>query len=101
MGEWMRLFDFDDEMSEGDMEYDQTDMPPERKRLEDIAQLKSSQQAKYELHKRKLRARAGPQPRRAERLPDRPVLRVPGPDRLRRAVRPRRGDAHRRGTADA
>ena len=35
------------------MEYDQTDLDPERKRLEDIASMKSSQQAKYELAHRK------------------------------------------------
>ena len=47
-----RLFEFDDDLSDGDMEHDQTDLDPERKRREDLAQLRSSQQAKYELAKR-------------------------------------------------
>ena len=49
---WPRLFEFDDDLSDGDMEHDQTDLDPERKRREDLAQLKSSQQAKFELAKR-------------------------------------------------
>ena len=49
---WPRLFEFDDDLSDGDMEHDQTDLDPERKRREDLAQLRSSQQAKYELAKR-------------------------------------------------
>ena len=46
------FFEFDDDLSDGDMEHDQTDLDPERKRREDLAQLKSSQQAKFELAKR-------------------------------------------------
>ncbi|KAH8057952.1 hypothetical protein JL722_6496 [Aureococcus anophagefferens] len=53
MGNWSRLFEFDEEMSDGDMDMDQTDLDRERKRIEDIASMKSSQQAKYELAKRK------------------------------------------------
>ena len=49
---WPRLFEFDDDLSDGDMEHDQTDLDPERKRRDDLAQLRSSQQAKFELAKR-------------------------------------------------
>ena len=58
-GNWSRLFEFDDEMSDGDMDMDQTDLDRERKRVEDIAQMRGSQNAKYELAKRKLCEDAG------------------------------------------
>ena len=52
LSSWTQLFEMDDPLSDGDIQHDQTDLDPDRKRLEDLAQLRSSQQAKFELAKR-------------------------------------------------
>lgn len=58
-GNWDRLFEFDDALSNDDMDDDRTDLAPDRQRLERLAAMKSSQQAKYEGEKRRLVEKAG------------------------------------------
>lgn len=56
---WDRLFEDDDPLSDADMDDDRTDLPKERMRLEELSQLKTSQQAKFEVAKRERVEQAG------------------------------------------
>lgn len=51
-GNWHKLFDYDDALSDDDMEDDRTDLDPARKRQERIAQMKGREQCKFEQAKR-------------------------------------------------
>lgn len=56
---WDRLFEEDDPLSDADMDDDRTDLPKDRKRLEELSQLRTSQQAKFEVAKRERVEQAG------------------------------------------